>query len=57
MKAFKFVVEGQMRVRRLMRTWEMQVEDKCMKVVLRREDTVCQIMWIIGVDLFATRLR
>ena len=38
-------------------TWKNQVVEESMKVGLSRDDAHCWTKWIVGVDLFATRLR
>ena len=40
-RALDFEVEGQMKNRRLKRTWKKQVEEESVMVGLRREDTLC----------------
>ena len=35
----------------------MQVEEESVKVVLRREDELLRLWWIVGANLIATMLR
>ena len=39
-----------------METWKKQLEDKSMKVVLRREDPACLPKWIVDIDQIASNL-
>ena len=34
-----------------------QVEEKSVKIYLRREDVLCRSKWIVGVNMIAARLR
>ena len=42
---------------RLKRTWKKQVEDESIKVGLCWKDALCGLMWIIGDNQIAIRLR
>ena len=39
------------------RTWRNQVEEESVKVGLRREDSLCQSKWSVGVNQIAAGLR
>ena len=41
-RALDFVIEGQRKNGRPMRTWKKQVEEESMKVGLRKEDALCR---------------
>ena len=56
-RALNFEVEGHWKKGRLKRTWKKQVEDKSVKVGLRREDTLCLLKWSAGKDQIAAVLR
>ena len=42
---------------RPMMTWNMQAEEECVKVGLRREDALCRSRWSVGVDQIVAGLR
>ena len=52
-RALDFEVEGQRKKGRPKRTWKTQVEEESVKVVLRREDTLCRSKWSVGVNHIA----
>ena len=56
-RALGFEVKGQRKKGRPKRTWKRKVEEECAKVGLRREDTVCQSKWSVGVNQIAAGLR
>ena len=56
-RALDFEVEGQRKKGRLKNTWKKQVDEKSMKVCLRREDTLCQSKWNICVNKISAGLR
>ena len=56
-RALDFEVEGQRKKGRPKRTWKKQVEEKSMKIGLRREDALCRSKWSVGVNKIAAGLR
>ena len=56
-RALDSEVEGERKKGRPKRTWKKQVEDESMKIGLRREDTLCQSKWSVGVNQIAAWLR
>ena len=39
------------------RTWKKQVDEKSVKIGLRREDALCQSKWCVGANQIAAGLR
>ena len=56
-RALDFEVEGQRKKRRQKRMWKKQIEEKSMKVSLRRKDTLCRSKWSVVVNKIAAGLR
>ena len=56
-RALDVVVEVQGKKWRLKRTWKKQVEEENVKIVLRREDALCQSKWSICINKIAAGLR
>ena len=50
-------VVGQGKDGRLKRTWKKQVEEKHVKIGLRREDAICRSKWSVVVNQIAAGLR
>ena len=46
-RALDFEIDGQRKKGRLKRTLERQVEEESVNVVLRREDALCRLKWIV----------
>ena len=56
-RALCFEVEGQWKYGMLKRTCKKQVEEKSVKVGLRREDALCRSKWSVGVNQIVAGLR
>ena len=56
-RAFDFEVEGQRKKGRPKRTFKKKVDKENVKVGLRREDTLCQSKWSVGIDQIVAVLR
>ena len=56
-RALDFEVEGQRKKGRPKWTWKKQVEEKSVKIGLRREDALYQSKWSVGVKQISTGLR
>ena len=56
-RAVYFEIEGQRKKGRPKRTWKKQVEEESVKVGLRKEDTLCQLNWSVGINQIAAGLR
>ena len=56
-QALDIEVEGKRKKWRPKRTWKKQVEEKSVKVGLRREDALCLSKWSVGVKQIAAGLR
>ena len=56
-RASDFEVEGQSMKWRITRTCKKQVEEESMKIGLSREDVLFLLMWFVGINHIAVRLR
>ena len=56
-RSLDFEVEGQRKKGRPKRTWEKQVEEESVKVVLRKEDAHCRSKWSADINKIAAGSR
>ena len=56
-RALDFEIEGKRKKWKPKRTWKKEVEEECVKVVLRREDALYLSKWSVGANQIAAGLK